>query len=60
MITLYKNGKEIERGNAFDLMRPFFDPNELQGVYLSMRYDLEQEGRFEFVVDNDVYFMRED
>ena len=59
MVTMYKNGKEIERGNAFDLMRPFFDPNEFQDVYLSMRYDLEQEGRFEFVVDNDVYFMRE-
>lgn len=59
MVTMYKNGKEIERGNPFDLIRPFFDPNELQDVYLSMRYDLEQEGRFEFVVDNDVYFMRE-
>ena len=60
MVTMYKNGKEIGSGTPFDLMRPFFDPNELQGVYLSMRYDLEQEGRFEFVQDNDVYLIKVD
>lgn len=57
--TLYKNGIEIDGGSKFRLIQTHFaHPVDESDMFQAAMNEFMSTGEFEFVVDNDVYLLK--